>query len=367
MKRGFLLLMLVSTVILTASSCNPPDTELSAIDNLVEITAITMPSDVYLGDMIDSKVYIRNHRVAQTCTVYWDIIFRHQDTEAGTHFTSHASVYLNADGESSVNWTLPMQNETGYFECHIYTNTQSGDRNIERPDLKFLTVSIWPRDVVFYSVAEHIYHNIAVNTPSATVFTSIPSTFTPFTPIPTHQEITSATPTVTPIFTPASSTSLAPPLMPTPTPTTFTTTTTPPLTTIPTTAILPPMPNIAGTWLWNLEVTVANGACAGETRVQSPRNVQITQNGATVTMSGFLNSNPELTISGIVAFDQVSKWWIVNISGEYDEDQGRTSATYILTLNNSYDVMTGEESWSWSGGGGTCPGGKSVVTANKLP
>jgi hypothetical protein len=33
MKRGFLLLMLVSTVILTASSCNPPDTELSAIDN----------------------------------------------------------------------------------------------------------------------------------------------------------------------------------------------------------------------------------------------------------------------------------------------------------------------------------------------
>jgi hypothetical protein len=141
--------------------------------------------------------------------------------------------------------------------------------------------------------------------------------------------------------------------------TTMTTAT--PTPTITTTTVT--IPNIAGQWRWNLTVTVATGACAGEEGPQSPRIIQITQNGKDVTMSGFLSSNPSTSISGNITFDDSTKHWVVKFSGSYAEDQGITTTNYILVLNSTFDEMTGDENWDWSG---SCPGSKSTVVAKKL-
>jgi hypothetical protein len=148
--------------------------------------------------------------------------------------------------------------------------------------------------------------------------------------------------------------------------TTKTTTTTTNTTTTTTPATTVTIPSIAGQWQWILTVTLATGACAGEEGLQSPRNVQITQNGKILTMSGFLGSNPSISLSGEITFDDSAKQWIVKFSGNYPEDQGTTTTNYILVLNNTFDEMAGDENWDWVGGDGSCPGSKSTVVAKKL-
>ena len=126
------------------------------------------------------------------------------------------------------------------------------------------------------------------------------------------------------------------------------------------------IPNIAGQWQWILTVTLATGACAGEEGLQSPRNVQIVQNGKALTMSGFLGSNPSLSLSGEITFDDSAKQWIIKFSGSYPEDQGTTTTNYTLVLNSTFNEMTGDEKWDWVGEGGSCPGSKSTIVAKKL-
>ena len=143
-----------------------------------------------------------------------------------------------------------------------------------------------------------------------------------------------------------------------------------PPTTQPVSTIVPThvfIPDIAGEWQWNLTVTVANGACAGEEGPQAPYTVQITENGEDVTISGFLASNPSTSISGKIMLDNTIDKWVVTFSGSYAEDGGTTTTNYRLLLNNTYDTMTGDEAWSWALGTLTCKDCKSIVVANKLP
>jgi hypothetical protein len=122
------------------------------------------------------------------------------------------------------------------------------------------------------------------------------------------------------------------------------------------------IPNISGRWVWNLTVTVATGECAGEEGAQSPRNIQITQNGKDITMSGFLLKSPSTSISGEITFDNSADKWIVKFSGSYAEDGGTTTTNYTLILNNTFDKLTGDENWDWNG---SCSNSKSTVIAIK--
>lgn len=194
----------------------------------------------------------------------------------------------------------------------------------------------------------------ATNTPLLTATTSTATTSTPkTTPVPTQTttsftSTTTTTPT-TSIPTSTTNTTPTPSASATPTP--------------PSTTATSSIPNISGTWDWHLTITVANGACAGEEGAESPRNIKITQNEKDVTMSGFLLSAPSTSLSGEITFDSASDKWIVKFSGSYAEDGGTTTSNYTLVLNNSFDVMTGEENWDWNG---TCSGSKSTITATKV-
>jgi hypothetical protein len=200
---------------------------------------------------------------------------------------------------------------------------------------------------------------------STELLTNNPATTIPATPITTTTPPASiALTTTTPGLTPTSPTATPTATNTIPTTTTATQTTTATATTSPTpTATTQTVPNIAGQWQWDVTVTVAGGVCAGEEGASPTRTVTLTQQGKDVTISGF--PNPEKILTGDITFDNTIGKWIVKLHGSYPEDQGITTGDYTLVLNDTFDEMTGEENWNWVGGGGSCPGSKSTVTARK--
>ncbi len=120
----------------------------------------------------------------------------------------------------------------------------------------------------------------------------------------------------------------------------------------------PTQTNIAGVWLFKVNVTAANGACAGESGL-STETITITQTGSAfpyaVAASGWIGQ-PTSTISGsLTATGMV-------LSGSYPEDGGTTTTTHTLT-RTSLTTFTGTEAWSWTDGNGVCPNGAATVTA----
>jgi len=193
------------------------------------------------------------------------------------------------------------------------------------------------------------------STPSVTATPSLTSSATTPSATPTQ---TTSTPTSAPTTTQTTST-------PTSTPTATQTpspTTTPTSTSTPT--ITPTIPNIAGQWQWDVTVTFASGVCAGEEGPSPTRIIELTQQGNDVTVSGF--PNPAKILTGDVTFDNTTGKWIVRLQGSYPEDTGTTTGEYTLELNNTFDEMTGDENWNWVGGGGSCPGSMSTVSAEKI-
>ncbi len=208
---------------------------------------------------------------------------------------------------------------------------------------------------------------------STEVVATGPTTTTPTAPVTTITPSASITPTATtPSLTPTqtttspTATATATPTTPTPattaTPTATTTTTATPT---PTTTPTPTIPSIAGHWQWDSTVTVAGGVCAGEEGPSPTKTIEVAQQGKDVTFSGF--PNPEKILTGNITFDNTTGKWTIKLHGSYPEDQGITTGDYTLTLNSTFDEMTGEEDWNWVGGGGSCPGSKSTVSAKKLP
>ena len=51
------------------------------------------------------------------------------------------------------------------------------------------------------------------------------------------------------------------------------------------------------------------------------------------------------------------------------DDDGTTTAEFVMTLNDSVDAMGGEELWMWErkAGSGECPDRTSTVKASRLP
>jgi len=184
----------------------------------------------------------------------------------------------------------------------------------------------------------------------------------------THAAVTQAPSSATPSYSPTTQPGLSivpRTILPETTPASTTPAATTPTTPAATTPTAPPIPSIAGQWQWDLTVTVATGACAGEEGPKPSRIIQITQQGENVTFSGF--PSPSKILYGDITLDDAADKWIVKLTGSYPEGQGTTTGEYTLELNNTFDEMTGDESWNWVGDVGSCPGSKSTVVVTKLP
>jgi hypothetical protein len=118
---------------------------------------------------------------------------------------------------------------------------------------------------------------------------------------------------------------------------------------------------ITGQWTFMIDVTVATGVCAGdELDPVATSVVSIVQAGDSVSATG-----PWGSTSGSETLIGLRSGNTVTVGGLYAEDGGLTTASYTLTVTGSDDAMSGIESWSWSGPGGSCPGSQSSVTATK--
>lgn len=134
------------------------------------------------------------------------------------------------------------------------------------------------------------------------------------------------------------------------------------------------IPNLRGNWMLTTTVTVAKGVCAGEGGT-STDFITVTQIGRKVTFSGFQSSSASQLTGGILSPKSPSadhpEWvndttqWVVIVTGSYWEDGGTTTSTRRLTINTESD-MTGKESWTWVGGGGSCPDGEADQTATRV-
>jgi hypothetical protein len=109
-----------------------------------------------------------------------------------------------------------------------------------------------------------------------------------------------------------------------------------------------------------VDVTVANGVCAGE--VNEPAsviNALITQEGTVITATAmWTDESGSVSLTGSRTGNQIT------FGGSYAEDGGTTTTSYTLTIGT--DSLSGTESWSWIGEGVSCPGGFATVTGVKI-
>jgi hypothetical protein len=202
-----------------------------------------------------------------------------------------------------------------------------------------------------------------------------PSSTIPVSTTAMFNQATSTSTTSNTVQVPSSTVPPAPSVTQTPTSTTIATTTTsslpsptpsPSPTQSPTPSPTPTIPNLTGPWTFTFKIIAATGVCGGDVGSVSADQIQITQNGDAVTLSGFQHSPAnQLTGKFIRPPSALSAdHWVIQVSGSYPEDGGITNSSQTFVINSAND-MSGEESWDWSGGGGSCPGGKATVTATR--
>ncbi|HEX5817365.1 MAG TPA: hypothetical protein VFY20_00705 [Gemmatimonadales bacterium] len=123
--------------------------------------------------------------------------------------------------------------------------------------------------------------------------------------------------------------------------------------------------DLNGAWTFTVDVTVANGVCAGEENDDpvpfAVDMVVVDPNGDgtyDVSVTGDFGDAGG-TISGtVVGVPEVGDQIV--LSGNIAEDGGTTTSTYTLTIVSD-TRLTGFEEWSWTGVGGTCPDGEATV------
>jgi len=153
------------------------------------------------------------------------------------------------------------------------------------------------------------------------------------------------------------STAAAPSTSPTPPPVvTEASSTAPPSTESPPTTVVVVAPPIEGRWELAIVVTAVEGAFCG---LDEPYK-------STVVIGE--DDKGQL---GVIGLGDKDETWLASFNGTtltFDgdrfEDDGTTLAFFELDLDG--DVLTGSESWSWSGGGNSCDNGMSTVTGARL-
>lgn len=108
--------------------------------------------------------------------------------------------------------------------------------------------------------------------------------------------------------------------------------------------------------VWEFEVTNVRSTCGSEGDWDS--TVTITQTDCSVETTGFKNT------SFIVAGNAVGSTVTIG-PGNYPEAGGTTKATFTVTMTSD-TTMTGTESWTWSGPGGSCINGTADINGVKV-
>lgn len=121
---------------------------------------------------------------------------------------------------------------------------------------------------------------------------------------------------------------------------------------------------VSGAWSFTVDVTAADGVCAGEENAPpSTDTITITQtptsdpNVFTIAMAGFLG-DPAITLNGTMTGANIV------VAGSYPEDGGTTTSSHNLNVTGP-NTISGVETWSWIGPGGSCPNGLAEVTATR--
>jgi hypothetical protein len=127
--------------------------------------------------------------------------------------------------------------------------------------------------------------------------------------------------------------------------------------------------DLNGSWTFAVDVTVANGVCAGEENAPvdpfavSFLTVDPNADGTyDVTVTGDFGDAGGSIAGTVTGVPQTGD--VIVLSGDIAEDGGTTRSTYTLTVKSA-TRLEGTEDWSWSGTGGTCTGGKSTVVVTR--
>lgn len=119
-----------------------------------------------------------------------------------------------------------------------------------------------------------------------------------------------------------------------------------------------PLLDISGIWTFFVDVTETGGACAGEQNEPvAAEPVTIVQDGDVLTVTGLNGNDPPW--QGRIEEN------LVTFSGERNEDDGRTVASFVLTVSDDGKQLSGIEEWTWSGPGGSCNDSLSEVSAGR--
>ena len=123
-----------------------------------------------------------------------------------------------------------------------------------------------------------------------------------------------------------------------------------------------------GNWVYTVDVTVANGVCAGEENDEVdgfPVEITVTDQGDgtyLVTISGFIDDPSNVVTGTVTGVPEIGD--DITLTGSYPEDGGVTTTTHHLTVD-SENGLTGTEQWSWTGPGGTCEGGEADLSLDR--
>lgn len=183
-------------------------------------------------------------------------------------------------------------------------------------------------------------------------------------PAPMPASVAAPTATATAAAAPAATASAAPASTTSPTATaTATAIPSPEPTETPSaTATAPPteIPSVlSGAWTLTVKVTKTSGVCVGEENDPAfEETIEIVQTGGAVVVTGGSDAIKEPWTG---TFDGTT----LIIVGERKSGSGITKLTYTLDYNPIIDTLLGAESWSWSGGSGTCPNGLSSITGRR--
>lgn len=125
----------------------------------------------------------------------------------------------------------------------------------------------------------------------------------------------------------------------------------------------PTSSDLEGTWNFGVTITHETGDCEGNNEPPWNAEVEITQVGDAVTVTGDWHSDPGTgthTFAGTLSGNQLV------LDGSYPEAGGTLLALYELTVNADFNRMEGTETWTWTSATELCHDSQSVVVANRV-
>ena len=127
----------------------------------------------------------------------------------------------------------------------------------------------------------------------------------------------------------------------------------------------PESDTLTGTWNFGVTIVLETGDCAGNNEPPWNAELEVTQTGNAVTVTGDWHSDPGTgphTLGG--TFDPDTRELVLD--GNYPEGGGTLLALYVLNVDADFNRMTGTETWTWTSATELCHDSRSNVVANRV-